>query len=144
MKALIFQNKVIQVEDAPFEVAPALSWIDCPDECVPEWTYIDSVLAAPIIEQPTIQQTLDEYNLGIQVYLNEVAKQKGYENSLYCISYLNSAIPSWKLQAETFMAWRDSVWVYVLAQLPKFLDGDRPLVPLQEFIAEFPIIEWTN
>jgi len=34
--------------------------------------------------------------------------------------------------------------VYVLGELPKFLNGDRPLIPLEQFISEFPVISWPS
>ena len=40
MKALIFQNKVIDISETPFEVHESMFWVDCPDDCVPEtWEY---------------------------------------------------------------------------------------------------------
>ncbi len=144
MKALIYQEKVIQVQETEFEVAPELFWVDCPDDCVPGWTYMNGVLAPPVITPPDIPAILNEYNAGIQAYLNDVALQKGYESALYCLSYLNSTIPAWSEEAHTFLAWRDSVWIYVLGELPKFLNGDRPLIPLEQFITEFPVITWPS
>ena len=144
MKALIFQEKVIQVQETEFEVAKELFWVDCPDDCVPGWTYIKGVLAPPVITPPDIPTILNEYNSGIQAYLNDVALKKGYESALYCLSYLNSSIPAWSEEANVFLKWRDTVWVYVLGELPKFLNGDRPLIPLEQFIGEFPVITWPS
>jgi len=31
MKALIFENKVVDVQATEFEVAPTMSWVDCDD-----------------------------------------------------------------------------------------------------------------
>lgn len=33
MKALIFENKIVDTADVEFEVVGSMSWIDCPDEC---------------------------------------------------------------------------------------------------------------
>jgi hypothetical protein len=33
-KALIFQNKVVDVAESEFEVHESMSWMDCPDDCV--------------------------------------------------------------------------------------------------------------
>ena len=144
MKALIYQEKVVQVQETTFEVAPELFWVDCPNDCVPGWTYIDGVLAPPVITPPEIPQILNEYNVEIQAYLNQVALERGYESALYCLSYLDSTIPAWSEEALTFLKWRDAVWVYVLGELPKFVNGDRPLIPLVDFIKEFPVIVWPS
>ena len=31
MKALIFENKVVDVQETEFEVAPTMTWVDCDD-----------------------------------------------------------------------------------------------------------------
>ena len=144
MKALIYNEKVVQVQETTFEVADPLFWVDCPDDCVPGWTYIDGVIAPPVITPPDVEQILNDYKYGIQAYLNEVAAQRQYESSLYCISYLNSTIDAWRNEALAFLEWRDAVWTYVLGELPKFLNGDRPLIPLADFITEFPVIVWPS
>lgn len=43
-KALINNGIVAQVEDTEFEVAPPLTWIDCPDECEAGWKLHDGNL----------------------------------------------------------------------------------------------------
>jgi hypothetical protein len=47
MKALIFNNKVVQLEESEFPVAPELTWMDAPDGCEVKWTLEDGVLVAP-------------------------------------------------------------------------------------------------
>lgn len=144
MKALIFQEKVVQVQETTFEVAPELFWVDCPDNCVPGWTYIDGVLAPPVITPPDMQQIMNDYAAGIQAFLNNVAILRGYENSLYCVSYINSTITKWHDEAQAFISWRDQVWIYVEQELPKFQSGERPLIPLDQFVTEFPEITWPS
>ena len=123
MKALVFQGLVVQVEQQEFEVSPTMIWVDCPDDCIPGWVYEDGAVHAPVIPPKPIEEVLAEYSAGIQLYLDEVASQKGYQNALYCLSYLDSTIVAWKSEAETFLAWRDSVWVYSLGELAKFQSG---------------------
>ena len=43
-KALINNDIVIQVENKIFEVADPLYWIDCPDNCEPDWKIHDGEL----------------------------------------------------------------------------------------------------
>lgn len=52
-KALIHNNKIIQVEDTSFEVHSDFKWIDCPDDCDTSWSYDGS-------ECKPIEITLDE------------------------------------------------------------------------------------
>ena len=47
MKALIFDNKVVDISEAEFEVHNSMTWIDCPDECTTIWTLENNTLTAP-------------------------------------------------------------------------------------------------
>ena len=54
MKALILQNKVVQVAPESFPVHPSMQWLDCPAEVQAGWTYDDGTFTAPVIEpEPT-------------------------------------------------------------------------------------------
>ena len=45
MKALIFEDKVVQTSETTFEVHESMHWIDCPDECeAGRWSVINGVL----------------------------------------------------------------------------------------------------
>ena len=46
-KALIFQNKIVQVEDSSFEVSEGFTWHDAPDDVTDEWTFSDGTFTAP-------------------------------------------------------------------------------------------------
>ena len=142
MKALIFQNKVIQVEQNEFEVSPTMIWVDCPDNCVPGWTYIDGVLAAPAQSEPNQQEIINSYTESIQEFIDGVAMEKSYKSSLNCASYANCTVPQWKSEADSFIAWRDAVWLYSIGELAKFQTNERPLIPVQQFIQELPAIQW--
>ena len=47
MKAIIFDNKVIQLEKSEFPVSPEHTWMDAPDGCKNGWILVDGVLTAP-------------------------------------------------------------------------------------------------
>jgi hypothetical protein len=44
MKALIFNNKVVDLVQQEFEVAPSMSWMDAPDGCEVGWLLENGVL----------------------------------------------------------------------------------------------------
>lgn len=142
MKALIFQNKIVQVAAVEFEVAAEMSWIDCPDNCTTAWGYNNGVITEPVVVLPTQAEIETMYGQGVKAYMDSVAQQKTYSSSESCISYGGSTVLQWKNEADTFSAWRDSVWTYVYQELAKFQNGTRTLVPLEEFITEFPVIIW--
>jgi len=51
MKALISpleNNRIAQVSEQSFEVAPPLYWVDCPMDCVADqWAFIDGTFTPP-------------------------------------------------------------------------------------------------
>ncbi len=65
MKALILNNKVVQVEAQEFPVAPSLEWIEAIDGVMPGWGYRDGEFIEPdpieesIDETPSIKEQLD-------------------------------------------------------------------------------------
>lgn len=51
MLALIAHNendRICQVQETEFPVAPPLEWVACPDECTTEWTYVDGTFEPPV------------------------------------------------------------------------------------------------
>ena len=47
MKALILDNRVVDVVSVEFEVHESMSWMDCSEDCTTEWTLESGVLIAP-------------------------------------------------------------------------------------------------
>lgn len=144
MMALIVDGKVAQVAAQSFQVADAWFWVECPDNCQYGWLYENGVLSPPPVPQPSTDEIIAQYSAGIQIYIDGVAQAKSYDSALYCASYASSTVTQWKNEADTFISWRDAVWTYVLAQLPLFQNGTRPLIPLPQFITEFPVIVWPD
>tara|TARA_R110002051_G_scaffold320200_1_gene405212 strand:- start:864 stop:1160 length:297 start_codon:yes stop_codon:yes gene_type:complete len=75
MKALIFENKIVDVSEQEFDVNESLTWIDCPDACVAgRWELVDGVPKE--IEKPTLDysfQRIREYP-PMSDYLDGVVK----------------------------------------------------------------------
>ena len=72
MKALIVNNKVVQIESTEFPVHNDFKWMDAPKDCAVGWSLKDGVLIAPEpkpeltyaekrrLEYPSIPDQLDE------------------------------------------------------------------------------------
>ena len=56
--ALILDNKVVDVADAQFEVAPSMTWVDCPADVQIGWDYDGSTFSDPNVK--TAEELLDE------------------------------------------------------------------------------------
>ena len=60
MKALIFENRLVDVAETEFEVAPTMTWMDCPDECkAGKWELVDGTLQ--VIPEPEDTRTWLEF-----------------------------------------------------------------------------------
>jgi len=53
MKALIFENKVVDVQATEFEVAPTMSWVDCDDTVKIGFSYDGSTFTS---NEPTAEE----------------------------------------------------------------------------------------
>jgi hypothetical protein len=47
MKALILDNRVVEIATEEFEVHASMAWMECSNECTTEWTLESGVLTAP-------------------------------------------------------------------------------------------------
>jgi hypothetical protein len=64
MKALIFENKVIEVREVEFEVHSDMQWMECPADCLAGWVLNNGVveLATPAADtRPYNEKRKDEY-----------------------------------------------------------------------------------
>lgn len=80
----------------------------------------------------------------LAAFVDSVAQQKQYADAVSCASYINSTVTSWKAQATTFIAWRDSVYNYVIAQETLMQSGSRTVPSFSEFQTELPVINWPS
>ena len=143
MKALIKGTEVIQVQEQQFEVHPDFIWVSCPDDCTTDWSYIGGVLTPPVTVVPSIPEVLKLYQDAIQVALDNKAREKMYENALSIATYISSTNPHWQSEAETFLAWRDAVYVYALNILDEVQSGgEQPTI--EEVVSGMPTIVWPS
>jgi hypothetical protein len=54
MKALIFENKVVDVQETEFEAHESMVWVDCADDVEAGFAYEDGVF---ISNQPTAEES---------------------------------------------------------------------------------------
>ena len=61
MKALIFNNEVVQVSDSEFEVHEDYTWMDCDADCKNGWVLKDGKLADPVTPEQYAADAAQEY-----------------------------------------------------------------------------------
>lgn len=114
----------------------------------------------PNVPQPTVDELLAQGQqheleveiatlklqvaIQIQLLVDTTAQSRSYADGVAVASYANSSNVIWKAEAEAFILWRDSVWVYVYTELPKFESGERPLITIEQFMQELPAMQWPD
>ena len=51
-------NRICQIEQTDFPVAPPLEWVTCPDNCTTEWTYNGTTFEPPAFPPVVIPDTV--------------------------------------------------------------------------------------
>ena len=74
MKALILNNKVIQIEETIFAVSEELSWEDCPNDCEVGSSFINGVYEAPFKYVKTYDENRSKEYPRMQDYLDGIVK----------------------------------------------------------------------
>lgn len=140
MFALIKDNKVVELSAVEFEVHPSLIWRAAPEGCAYGWVYHPETdtITAPEPEQPT----LNDYKFELKLHLTRVAQQRDYDDEQSICSYATSVNLTWKAEAETFIAWRDTVYEYAFLILSDVETGNIPAPSLVDFINALPVIIW--
>jgi len=91
---------------------------------------------------PAPVPTADDFRRAIQSLIDAKAQEKQYDDGNSLASYVNSTIEQWSAEATLFVAWRDQVWAYALAELDRVQNGDREQPSVGAFLAELPVFEW--
>lgn len=94
-----------------------------------------------------LQYELNKLQYSCQQYfenkVESVASEKQYSSAVSCASYALSTNLTWKAEAEAFIAWRDSVYVYGMGIISSVQQGGA--VPtMEEVIAGIPVMTWPS
>lgn len=143
MKALIFENKVVDLSENAFPVAESLRWMDAPEGCEVGWILMDGQLKPKPKPQKTQDELIEEYKNAMQSHINTKAAEKNYENGFACASYVASTNLTWKEEAQAFIAWRDQCWQYAINIESQVKDGLIARPSLEDFINNAPVLNWS-
>lgn len=83
-----------------------------------------------------------DYSAAIQKHVDGIAQSKGYSDGHGLATYAVSSVSAWVAEAQTFVAWRDAVWVYAYAELAKVQNGQRAQPTIEQILSELPSITW--
>lgn len=144
MKALILNDKVIEVKEKDFPVAEPLKWVDCPDDCEPGWNYdpISGTVSEPIVPVPGDEELLIRLSDCMTNHIRQKAFEKHYDSPETVVTYIHSSDPLFKDEATKFVAFRDASWIYYLDIDGKVRAGEIKCPSENDFISGAPKIDW--
>ena len=86
--------------------------------------------------------TAGDYRLAVTLRLDEIARQRGYDNAVTCASYANSTNQLWADESAVFIAHRVEIWTKAYSELAKVESGEIPRPTVEEFMAKLPLFTW--
>lgn len=143
MKALIFKNIVVQLEENEFPVSHEMQWMNAPQDCKVGWILENGQLKAPPEPDKTNAEKIQEYKEALKELLNKKAIEKDYDNETSIVSYKNSTNETWSQEAADFIAWRDLCWQYAIDVQTDVEAGSIEPPTLDDFIANAPVLNWS-
>lgn len=143
MRALVFNNMVVQITDADFPVNPNLIWMDAPEGCEVGWQLVGGVLQAPPIEPLNPEKQIELYTDALKGLFNAKAKEKNYDDEISIVSYAQSSNEEWQLEAQQYIAWRDACWLYAIAIKTQIENDEISAPSVDDFINEAPQLVWS-
>jgi collagenase-like PrtC family protease len=102
----------------------------------------DLMITPEMKQAAALAAAVETYRKAIQSLIDGKAQEKQYDDGNSLASYVNSTVPEWAAEAQTFVAWRDHVWAYALAELAKVQKAEREQPSVDEFLAELPAFQW--
>lgn len=101
------------------------------------------VLTAEAKAQAALDSLVASIRQGVDAHVERAAQAKGYDGAAHCASYANSTVPEWAAEAETFIAWRDAVWLTVFEIMDDVIAGEREApANADEVVSALPVIQW--
>lgn len=91
---------------------------------------------------PPPQLTESDYAEAIQAHIDATAHARGYGNGALLASYVASTVPAWAAEAQTFIKWRDAVWLAAYGLLGAVKAGEAAAPDLPVLIGNLPPIDW--
>jgi hypothetical protein len=95
-----------------------------------------------ILESPPVVVTDSDITNAVTQKIALVSIARGYDSPESLQSYVNSTNPLWRAESNAFIAWRDTVWTYVYAQIALWENEERTISTADELVGELDDIAW--
>ena len=86
-------------------------------------------------------KTIAQYEAALDEHLDSVAQQRRYDNRVTCALRAGYAGP-YQAEGQAFAIWMDTCNALAYQIMSEVAQGNRSLPTIEDFIAEFPAIQW--
>lgn len=152
---MIFEDLGLDLDLSVIYTRPDGSYIVNQDmfHVPPDWTELWEQVDAYAKEHPEVvfpepteaeqeltpQEIIDQYTQIIQAALDTFAQTRHYDGIMSACSYAESTDPIFAAEAAYCIRLRDETWRQAYNIMDAVLAGTRPLMTIEELIAELPI-----
>ena len=101
----------------------------------------------PILQDPpppTAEQIVAQYTAAVQKHLDDFARTRGYDGIMSAATYATSTVPKFAAEGQYAVDVRDTTWAKCSEILAAVEAGSRPMLTLDELLAELPVLTWPN
>lgn len=93
-------------------------------------------------ESAQMERTKQMFVAALVSFIDETAQDKGYNDAISCVSYVQSTNEEWALESSTFIAWRDAAYIYAYDYLAQCESGAIANPTLEAFLSGIAPIIW--
>jgi len=86
--------------------------------------------------------TQADYQAAIEALVQATARSRSYDDAASCAGYVASTVPTWRAEAEAFVAWRDGVYIAAFTALAAVQAGEMAPPSVEAFVASLPAMVW--
>lgn len=76
---------------------------------------------------------------AIDAHVEAQARALGYNSATACAGYRDSTVPAWAAEAQSFIAWRDAVWMAAFALQSEASATGAPVPDADAVLAALPV-----
>ncbi len=78
----------------------------------------------------------------LRLLIEAKPRERGYDNIFTLCSYVTSSNSQWQAEANAFISWRDSVFIYAYDILVQVQSQQISAPTIEEFMLGLPLLEW--
>lgn len=103
-----------------------------------EWSVVPAEVSQFAASAQTPEEIVALYSRAVDERVEAHARSLGYNGAAHLASYVTSSVPDWSAEAQSFVGWRDQVWLYALSVYETAQLDPNSLPDLETFMSGLP------